>query len=208
MPRRLTNNEIEAVKNKLNEVAEELLKYSSIRKISVEDLTKKANIAKGTFYHFYETKEMLFYDVFRKKHDEIQEHFINDINRMPSHFTPAIFTAAIMKLIHFMDDTFIFNFIQRGDLEFLMRSLPESAHLDHLNQDQLSMRRLSHLFPNLSENDLDIFSAAIRLAMVSILFKKEIGKEYYESALELTLIGIVSEMMEVNHNDKSPKDVI
>ena len=201
MPRRLTSFEIEAVKNKLNQVAEELLKSNSIRKISVEDLTNRANIAKGTFYHYYKSKEMLFYDVFRKIHDEIQERFLQDIKKIPSDFTPSMFTSVIVNLIKSIDQTFLFDFIQRGDLEYLMRSLPESAHLDHMNQDQISMKQLGFLFPYLSNKDLDLFSAAIRLAMTSILLKKEIGLEYYDSALELTLRGIVSEMMEINHHD-------
>ena len=42
-----------------------------MKKTSVEQLTKAAGIAKGSFYKFYESKEMLFFAVLENVHSEL-----------------------------------------------------------------------------------------------------------------------------------------
>ncbi len=201
MPRALTEREIAAIKIDLLAIAEELLKSNSVKKITVDELTQRAKIAKGTFYRLYKNKELLFYDVFRRRHDEIQDYFIAEIKQNAARLSAEKFTEIIMNLFHQLSDSFIMDFIQRGDLEDLLRSLPESLNQEHLVRDKISMKELGFLFPHLTEDDLDLFTAAIRLALVSILHKKEIGIEHYDKALHLTLKGIITEMMEGKEND-------
>ena len=42
-----------------------------MKKTSVEQLTKAVGIAKGSFYKFYESKEMLFFAVLENIHSEL-----------------------------------------------------------------------------------------------------------------------------------------
>ena len=42
-----------------------------MKKTSVEQLTKAVGIAKGSFYKFYESKEMLFFAVLENVHSEL-----------------------------------------------------------------------------------------------------------------------------------------
>ena len=44
-----------------------------MKKTSVEQLTKAVGIAKGSFYKFYESKEMLFFAVLEGIHAELYE---------------------------------------------------------------------------------------------------------------------------------------
>lgn len=200
MGRAFSEKQITKIKSDLMDIAEDLLLHNSVRKITVDDLVNKANIAKGTFYRFYNSKEHLFYNTFLKKHDEIQGTFLKDVKLMSTEMTPDKFADVIMKLFHSLNDSFLMNLISRGDLQEILLNLPEEIHEEHLIKDQLSMKQLSYLFPHLSESALDVFTAAIRIALTSVIHIREIGQEHFYTALQLTLKGIATQMMEVQND--------
>ena len=57
-----------------------------MKKTSVEQLTKAVGIAKGSFYKFYESKEMLFFAVLENVHSElygVADHALSEANGLP-----------------------------------------------------------------------------------------------------------------------------
>ena len=71
MPKPFSENERAIIKQRLQEEASTCLKLYGMRKMTVDELVKRVNIPKGTFYLFYPSKELLVYDVLNKFHDEI-----------------------------------------------------------------------------------------------------------------------------------------
>lgn len=201
MPKAKSQQERISIKLRLMEVAEEQLKHREMRKISVDELVSETKIAKGTFYLFYESKEMLFYDVFRKRHDEIQDRFVSSMANHPTRMGILEMTDLILSLYRDLKSSFLMNFAMRGDLEVLMRSLPPEQIQDHLDRDLFSMRQLQSVFSNLSDRQMQVYTAAFRIALVSVMHQNEIGKDEYDDALYCTLKGIVREMFEANHHD-------
>ena len=59
MPKTFTDSEREYIKERLIEEAKKSLSQHGIRKTTVDELVKRVNIPKGTFYLFYESKERL-----------------------------------------------------------------------------------------------------------------------------------------------------
>ena len=58
-----------------------------MKKTSVDQLTKAVGIAKGSFYKFYESKEMLFFAVLENIHSElygVADHALSEANGLPS----------------------------------------------------------------------------------------------------------------------------
>ena len=72
MPKAFTESEREYIKKRLMEEAKNCLKLYGFRRTTVDEIVKRANIPKGTFYLFYCSKELLFYDVLCMVHDELQ----------------------------------------------------------------------------------------------------------------------------------------
>lgn len=195
MPRAFTEQERHEVKQKLQEVAKQLLLHHTMNKISVDDLVDQAKIAKGTFYLFYKSKEILFYDVFRQEHDAIQEEFINQVRLNSDIMDVHKLTTIIMDLYKKLEDTFILSMAFRGDLELLMRKIPKDLVIEHNKQDHFSMEQLFHLLPDLKGHDVEVFTSALRIALVSIMHKQDIGKEAFDDALHVVIYGIVSQMI-------------
>ncbi len=69
-PKQYTNQEKEAQKEKLLNKGKELLSIYGVRKTSVEDITKAALMAKGTFYQYFESKEFFFFELIVQYHRE------------------------------------------------------------------------------------------------------------------------------------------
>lgn len=196
MPKALTSHEKELIKKKLYEVAEDSLRQFGVKKTTVDQLVKGANIAKGTFYLFYDSKEILFFEVFRLRHDSIQDHFLEKISNLKDNLDADVLTEVIFALYKDLDDSFLFSFIASGDLELVMRKIPESMLEDHNSRDDLNMEKLFSMMPNLDSKEVKVYSAALRLVLVSILHKKEIGEALFDDALRLAIHGIITQMME------------
>lgn len=69
-PKSLTILEKNKQKEKLFTKGRELLTTYGIRKTSVEDITKAANMAKGSFYQHFESKEIFFIELIELFHIE------------------------------------------------------------------------------------------------------------------------------------------
>ena len=80
MPKTFTDNEREYIKKRLTEEAQNCLKLYGIRKTTVDELVKRVNIPKGTFYLFFESKEALIYEVLCLFHDELQTGLMQELN--------------------------------------------------------------------------------------------------------------------------------
>ena len=66
----LTIQEKVMQKEKLLAKGREFLTSYGVRKTSVEDITKAANMAKGSFYHHFESKDAFFFELIVQLHSE------------------------------------------------------------------------------------------------------------------------------------------
>src|SRR5690349_634019 len=70
MPRGFSEREKTIIRAQLLAKGRELFATQGIKKANVEDLTKAANISKGAFYQFYDSKEALFFEILSQFEDE------------------------------------------------------------------------------------------------------------------------------------------
>lgn len=70
MPR-FTEQEKHIIEQRLLEEGERLFTIYGMKKVTIDDIVKAVNIAKASFYKFYEGKEYLFLDIVQKEQKEI-----------------------------------------------------------------------------------------------------------------------------------------
>ena len=70
MPR-FSEQEKLRIRESLLKEGERLFVAYGLKKVTIDDIVKAANIAKASFYKFYEGKEYLFLDIVQKKQKEI-----------------------------------------------------------------------------------------------------------------------------------------
>lgn len=84
VPKGFSEEEKKRVKQKLLDECKACWQKYGYKKTSVDMLCQNIGIAKGSFYHFYETKETLFYEVIVRIQEDLYEKVESRLKQDPS----------------------------------------------------------------------------------------------------------------------------
>ncbi|NMS91187.1 TetR/AcrR family transcriptional regulator [Clostridioides difficile] len=196
MPKSYSDKEREYIIKRLKEEANLCMEQYGIRKTTVDELVRRVKIPKGTFYLFFKSKELLFFEVFRDIHDSIQKQIVYEVERIDESITCEQLTDIFMKFYKMVDSTSILNIMVNGELEILMRKLPESVIEEHFKHDKFEIGEIISYIPNAKNKDIEGFSGAFRAAFLTMLYKREVGSDCFEDALRLMIRGLVMQLIE------------
>ena len=115
MAKAFDDNERKLIKDKLKEGALLFIQQQGVRKTSVDELVKYANISKGAFYLFYTSKELLFFDTIIDYHKKLEKEFLNAVNKHTDNITVDTLTDIISDLLinnkpYFVSVPIVFSF--------------------------------------------------------------------------------------------------
>lgn len=71
-----SDQERERIREQLRESGRELFAQYGLSKTTISELTDSAGIANGTFYRFYDSKERLYFEIFREEGERLAEEII------------------------------------------------------------------------------------------------------------------------------------
>lgn len=169
MGKGFTESEKVIIKDKLKKAAEEALIKTGIRKTSVDELVLKAGISKGAFYLFYETKELLFFEVIVSFHDKLQADFM-EILRDFKGFNVDCLTETIFNLLK-RDQEFFVSILSNGEIEFLQRKLSKDIMEKHFKDDEIFFDEILSIL-SVDKSHVEVFASSIRAIFVLMLYKK------------------------------------
>ena len=122
-----------SIREKLLSEGKKLFQRYGLRKTNVAELARAAGIAKGTFYHFFESKEDLCMAIFDLEEDEMVEEIDHIIARgKDAADTLQGFIAFAMDFVK--SDSLLVRLRETGNISLLERGVrPEklAAHLSH-----------------------------------------------------------------------------
>ncbi|HEK5046581.1 TPA: TetR/AcrR family transcriptional regulator [Clostridioides difficile] len=196
MPKSYSDKEREYIIKRLKEEARLCMEQYGIRKTTVDELVKRVKIPKGTFYLFFQSKELLFFEVLRDIHDSIQKEILYEINRVDESITCEQLTDIFMKFYRMVDSTSILNLMINGEFEILVRKLPDSIIEEHFRHDDFEIGEIISCIPNAKNKDIESFNGAFRAVFLTMLYKREVGSNCFEDALRLMINGLVIQLME------------
>jgi AcrR family transcriptional regulator len=198
MPKTFSENERKNIKRRLTEEAKLCLAQFGVKKTTVDELVKRVNIPKGTFYLFYESKELLFFDVICEFHNEVQKNLMTDIAAVKGAFDAKSFTELLLKYYKAVEGSFMLKLMTDGDMELIMRKLPEDVVKAHTEKDDFNIENLIYIIPGIKAADINIkaISAALRGIFLSMLHKHEIGEDVFDGALKIMLYGVAVQFFE------------
>ena len=201
LPKKFSENEKEYIVKRLKEEAMKCLSTYGIKKTTVDELVKRVNIPKGTFYLFYASKELLLFDAINDLHNEIQNNLLKDLQGIIADLTVDGLTDFIFHLYKEVNSTGLLSLIMNGELEQLMRKLPEETVKEHLAHDDFNMEQLFSFLPLKGNKNIEVYSGAFRGIFLTMLYKREIGDEVFDEAMRLMLRGLIIQMLEEEKND-------
>lgn len=194
MPKIYTQEEKENIRRDLIRNAELCLARYGVKKTTVDELCHLANIPKGTFYLFYESKEHLFLDVLKNFEQEEEERYFAMLQELDENHIVSSLTDIFLSVIMNIYKRGIYRFLDDGQLELVSRKLSREER----GRYQVGrMERLYELFSIFSiddKEDIEAFNSAFRSLFYVLLHDDEI--EDMEKALRTLIRGLVLQLVE------------
>ena len=165
-----------------------------MKKTSVDQLTRAVGIAKGSFYKFYESKEMLFFAVLEGIHSELYEAadlVLSENVGLPSAERAA---KAVLAVCQRLSDTGDMVFIE-NDAKLLLQRLPEDVKNVHYHDDETHIRQLLEKYDLVPKLGASLAAATVRGLILTVSHKEQIGA-LYSQVLETLVYGACMELFE------------
>ncbi len=141
MPAGFSGREREAIRRRLRSAALDALGRGGLAAASVAELAKAADIAKGSFYAFYPTKEHLFMEALESIEDEYRSRFAaaaagrgSPAERLERSFAAAFEMASSEPALRYLDTRTV---------ERLARALPPGRVEEHEARDAEAIGRIA-----------------------------------------------------------------
>lgn len=125
MPKIYSNEKRQEIRNQLMLVGLELIKQNGLKRMSIQELTKRVGIAQGTFYNFFSSKEMLVYelaDVYQQRTNHQLEEIIQAKGYLERNDFGELYSRMFLR-----DEDNVYRFITREDLQNLYTRLPRDC---------------------------------------------------------------------------------
>ncbi len=192
---KFSEQEREYIRNQLLNHGRELFGDHGLNKTTISDLTKKAGIAQGTFYHFFESKEALYFEIVEQEERYIREELLHKV-LLKGKLTKATFRDFLQKALQFLDESPILRqLFDKSTMNQLLRKLPQEK-LDSNNQGDIDF--LVPYIKKWQEDGVlkqlspDIIVSMIRSLIILSLQKEMIGESNYKATMD-QLVKFISE---------------
>ena len=172
-----TEEQNETIRKDLIQAARHCGVTIGMRKTSVEQLTQAVGISKGSFYKFFDSKELLFFAVLEDIHAECFAAAQRSLQEAETRTPTEGATAAILAACRWLSETKAFVFIER-DAEFLLRRLPEEVKLAHYHDDETHIRALLEEGGWQPRGGMALAAATVRGLILTVSHQQQIGALY------------------------------
>lgn len=196
MPKSYSEQEREYIKKRLKEEAAKCLAQYGVRRTTVDEIVKRVNIPKGTFYLFYKSKELLLFDAILEQHEFVTHKLYQSISNLANQELSAErLTDVIFEFYKMTEKMPILKQLDVGEVELLARKLPLEIVEEHLQDDTDTIEKMFSLLPVKKEINIQVMSAVFHAVYFATLHKVEIGEENYDAALRTLIYGIVMQVI-------------
>ena len=194
MPKIYTEKEKENIRKALKREAGKCLALYGVRKTTVDELVRRVDIPKGTFYLFYESKEALFFDLLVTYADEVESDYLSMLQEIDeNHIVTSLTDIFYTLLIKFYDEG-LYRFLDGAQLELVLRRLPDKSLPDISKRMSTVIHNLFSYFYIDDKEDIKSFEAGYE-ALLYLLLSADRLKDK-EKALRLLVRGLVLQMVE------------
>lgn len=196
MPKSYSEEEREYIRKRLKEEAAKCLAQYGVRRTTVDEIVKRVNIPKGTFYLFYKSKELLLFEAIQEQHEIVNRKLYQAISNLAAkELSAEELTDVILEFYKMTERMPILKLLDLGEVELLVRKLPREIVEEHLQDDTDTIEKMFSLLPIKKEVDIKVMSAIFHAIYYATLHKTEIGEEHYDAALRALIYGVVTQVI-------------
>lgn len=166
-----------------------LIKKHGIKKTLVEDITKVTGIAKGTFYNFFESKEMFIYEIIMYKRSCIKS-MLNQIILEKGSLDKESLKKFLLDLT--FGDNNIYNYLNDEDIAALELKVPSSTSSKAFDQDISLMVLNSIDIKDRNNCDYKIIANYIKILSLAVTNKNKLNEEVLNQTIDLIISSVMN----------------
>lgn len=172
-----TEKEKDSIRSALKEAAHKCAATFGMRKTTVDQLAESAGISKGAFYKFYESKELLFFEILEDWHTEIYNAAWEKWQSCPQLPDVQRASETLLYVCRMWDQNGILNFYE-NDLPYLLRKIPQDILDQHYDSDEVHTGAMIERMGIRLRYPREVACGTIYGLMLTLSHRKEIGKAY------------------------------
>lgn len=165
MSAKFTDEDKEKLRIEMIQLGFKMLKTGGIRRVNIDEITKKCFVAKGSFYNLFESKTEFLYQVMiykrQESKDKIKEYLNKDGN---------LSRKGLMSYFHWLADENpnIFSYLDGQHTRWLISKWPPE-YLENEENDEQTARRIISLLSNPRKNpDWKLFCNYLKLLALTL----------------------------------------
>jgi AcrR family transcriptional regulator len=179
MAKGFTEKETAAIRAKLKETAQKCASSIGMRKTTVDDLCEHADISKGAFYKFYESKESLFFEILEDWHSIMYGRALEILTDAGEVSDRERVCKALLFACQSLDEFSMIGFYKK-DVPLLLRKMPQEVLDAHYHSDEKHITDLiEHSGIELKVSP-ELAAAAVRTLILSFADRDHIGPLYLQ----------------------------
>ncbi len=197
MTRAFDDTEKRTVTEALLDSGEELFGKLGFAKTAVEDITRDAGVAKGTFYTFWPSKEAFFFSCLERAEIRFQNEVVNPAFERAAHPAEALGRLISETFSRLGDYPLIRTALDIDLIRRLSRKLPQETLERHQQIDRNEFREItsswdSDVFdPGISPEVFDgIFKGLIMMSLHRDIIGEDIYEEVAKTMSEVMSAGL------------------
>ncbi len=190
-----TENEKSIIREQLKACAKEYMTTYGVKKTTVEQLAKAVGISKGAFYKFYDSKELLFFEVLEDFHTEFFGTAFKILHERIDLSEKERLEEAIWQTCIVMQKmTFIGS--MENELPYLLRKIPADVLKQHYHSDDVYIKQLiAHSGIKISVSP-EFVCTAIHAILVVLIHKEDVGHQHFDEVLRMFIRSLCEKILE------------
>ena len=207
MPKTYSAEERNNIISRLKEEANILMREKGVKKTTVDELVKRVGIPKGTFYLFYPSKEMLFFDVSQDFHEQVNDYITDGIMRIMREKNKAMdtemdfsdcveeFTDVILGAMQITYSSCLQVLLNPESMNLVLSKLPDDVLEKHRQED----RGIGEgVFGGLALKNgfrVEALVGAFMMIIFGGMYRREVGEANWSDSMRILVKGIVLQLV-------------
>ncbi|MBN2737852.1 MAG: TetR/AcrR family transcriptional regulator [Spirochaetales bacterium] len=193
MPKAFNQEEKQRIISQIKEAAMELFARYGLKRTRIQDITDAIGIAKGSFYAFYPSKELLFMDMLEEMESGIQADMFSRMRVLENPEPHRLLKVLKELILEVLENPLVNLVFERENWQYLMQHLPAERVRKNLEIDYKFASQILSLFQQekkLEQREIEFFTSAFRSVFFLYMHKKEIGERQLNKVMDFFITAL------------------
>lgn len=193
MPKIFTHSERERIEETLLSVAGDCLSLYGVRKTTVDEIVKRAHIAKGSFYLFYDSKEDLFLSLFDSFVSSLENEYLDMLQELDENHIVTSLSLVFSRIAKLFYKKGIYRFLDEENMALIKRKTDSKKYSLFQENGERIFKMIFSYFSIDESDDTRKFMKAYKSVLSLYLLE---GVEESQETIDLLIRGLVLQLVE------------